>query len=210
MRTTAWMFPVLALATGSGPLAASVADEDSAVLTLSSQSWSRWQGRLSLGSNATVGQIGTASLSDRRRSASLMGDYYFGRSLAGIGNSGGFRVTSGLIFGPRGLLATGQPALGAGNSVSFGSALPRSPATWGLGDPGTDFATLPYLGLGYTGLSARRGWSFSADLGLVGGSASNAARLGRNGYGQNLDEMVHDLRAAPLAPLLQVGMIYAF
>lgn len=110
--------------------------------------WSQWQGRLSLGSAAASWQMGTPLTSDIRRSASLMGDYYFGRSLAGVGSAGGFRATSGLIFGPRGLLATGQPTFAAGSGMSLGSTLPVTSRMLAVNDGGGDFATLPYLGLG--------------------------------------------------------------
>ncbi len=39
-----------------------------------------------------------------------------------------------------------------------------------------DTTTAPYLGVGYTNLSVRNGWSFNADLGLVGhGSGARLA-----------------------------------
>ena len=64
------------------------------------------------------------------------------------------------------------------------------------------------MGVGYTGLSVRGGWSVSADLGLVAQNPSNAVRLGRLfGSGQNLDDMVRDLR---MTPMFQLGVSYAF
>lgn len=213
MRTTAWKWRVaaaVAMAWGStagaaprGPAAATDAIDGSG----NQASWSAWQGRLSLGSSLATWQIGTPLASDVRRSASLMGDYYFGRSLAGIGSVGGFRATSGLIFGPRGLLATGQPTFAAGSGLSLGSALPVASRTLAVNDSGGDFATLPYLGLGYTGLSARSHWSFSADLGWVAQSPGGALRLGRGGAGASLDDLVRELR---VTPLFQLGVSYAF
>ena len=74
-------------------------------------------------------------------------------------------------------------------------------------EPG-EVASLPYLGLGYTGLSARTRWSFSADLGLVALYPGNVSRMGRvMGGTQSLDDLVRDLR---LAPLFQLGASYSF
>jgi len=68
--------------------------------------------------------------------------------------------------------------------------------------------TLPYVGIGYSSLAARSGWSFSADLGLVSLAPGNAVRLGRVfGGSQNLDDVVRDMR---LTPVLQLGASYSF
>lgn len=174
-------------------------------------SWSTWQGRVSVGSASTFWR---SSLIDadgaRPTSMSLMGDYYFTRSLLGLGTQGGFRATSGLILGPRAQAWSGQPGLGAGSPFSVGNRLfgGNSGAIPYLRDPSTETATLPYLGVGYTGLSARSRWSFSADLGIVAQNPSNATRLGRLfGSGQNLDDIVRDLR---MTPMFQLGVSYAF
>ena len=75
-------------------------------------------------------------------------------------------------------------------------------------DPGLETTTVPYVGLGYTGLSLRSRLSFSADLGLTAQATVSGARLGRAGYGvPGLDEAVRDLR---LAPLVQLGVSYSF
>jgi opacity protein-like surface antigen len=206
MRNTAWMLAgALALVSS----AAIAADVDDPTAPSDQVHWARWQGRLSLGAPSSAWRAGAdETAAPKWTSASVMGDYYFGRSLAGIGQPGGFRASSGLITGPRGVLSTGQPGLTAGGSFSTGSRLlGQTAASYGA-EASSDNATLPYLGLGYTGLSVRSGWSFSADLGLVAQSPGNAVRLGRVfGGGQSLDDLVRDLR---LAPLLQVGVSYAF
>ena len=173
--------------------------------------WSTWQGRISVGGGSTFWR---SSLVDadaaRPTSMSLMGDYYFTRSLLGLGVQGGFRATSGLILGPRAQAWSGQPGLGAGSAFSVGNRLfgGNTGAVPYLRDPSTETATLPYLGVGYTGLSARGGWSVSADLGLVAQNPGNAGRLGRLfGSGQNLDDAVRDLR---MTPMFQLGVSYAF
>jgi hypothetical protein len=163
--------------------------------------WSRWQGRLALGA---VDTAGIRSL----RNLSLMGDYYFD-SRSPDSSVGGFRATSGLIVGSRTALWAGRPAPNASRasfSVDrrlFGDGALRLP---GEGKP--EVATLPYLGLGYTGLAARGSWRFNADLGLVALAPGQAVRLGRVfGGAQNLDDVVRDLR---LSPVLQFGVSYSF
>jgi hypothetical protein len=166
--------------------------------------WARWQGRLSLGTGALASLPFDADRAAARvGSASLLGDYYFGRSFASLSSAGGFRATSGLIFGPRTSLSVGQPGLSAGGAFSIGSRLFGQSAIPYSGDSTSDSAILPYVGVGYTNLSVRSGWSFSADLGLVAQSPGGL-RLIRN---QSLDDAVREMR---LAPLLQLGVSYAF
>ena len=174
-------------------------------------SWSTWQGRVSVGGGSTFWRSSLLGAdATRSSSVSLMGDYYFSRSLLGFGTQGGFRATSGLIVGPRAQAWSGQPGLGAGSAFSVGNRLfgGNSGAVPYLRDPSTETATLPYMGVGYTGLSVRGGWSVSADLGLIAQNPGNAVRLGRLfGSGQNLDDMVRDLR---MTPMFQLGVSYAF
>ena len=66
------------------------------------------------------------------------------------------------------------------------------------GDQYVDSPTLPYLGVGYTGLSPRGGWSFNADLGLMSLTPS-CRQAGRFfGGGQGLD----DTSATALVPVM--------
>ncbi len=173
--------------------------------------WPTWQGRVSVGGSSTFWRSSLVDVdATRPASMSLMGDYYFTRSLLGLGTQGGFRATSGLILGPRAQAWSGQPGLGAGSAFSIGNRLfgGNTGAIPYLRDPSTETATLPYLGVGYTGLSPRSRWSFSADLGVVAQNPSNAVRLGRVfGSGQNLDDIVRDLR---MTPMFQLGVSYAF
>ena len=75
-----------------------------------------------------------------------------------------------------------------------------------IGDSTSD--PLPYVGLGYTGLSQKGGWGISADLGLVAEYAGTSTRPARSLFGvQGMDNAVRDLR---LSPVLQVGISYAF
>ena len=139
---------------------------------------------------------------------SLMGDVYFGGSRT---SAGGFRATSGLIYGSRTSLAGMSAMAPASGQLNvdrrvFGATAP------GLGyatDPANDSnGTLPYIGVGYSSLAARSGWSFSADLGLVSLAPSNAVRFGRVfGGSQNLDDVVRDMK---LTPVIQLGASYSF
>jgi hypothetical protein len=197
------------VALANGPSVA--ADGQGLSVSRDAAPWSSWQGRVSVGNTNFWRSSLLDADSARAPSMSLMGDYYFTRSLLGVGVQGGFRATSGLIVGPRGQSWTGQPALGAGSTFSLGSRLfgAGSSTLPTLRDPASDTATLPYLGVGYTGLSARGGWSFSADLGVVAQNPGTAVRLGRAfGAGsQNLDDLVRDLR---MTPVFQLGVSYAF
>ena len=78
----------------------------------------------------------------------------------------------------------------------------------GAGHPRRHRQHPPYLGVGYSSMVAKSGWSFTADLGVVSRSPGNVVRLGRvfNG-GQSLDEVVRDMR---LAPHVQLGVSYSF
>ena len=174
--------------------------------------WARWQGRLSVGTQAPLWRstLGGAEYSGLKvSSVSLMGDYYFKRTVVENGSAGGFRATSGVILGQRSLFWSGQPAVSAPGSVFSVDRRLLGAATAPVAIDSTgDLTSLPYLGVGYTGLSNRGGWSLSADLGLVAMSPGNAIKFGRvfNGT-QSLDDLLRDMR---LAPVLQLGVSYSF
>jgi len=176
--------------------------------------WARFQGRISYAATAPLATTpvtpgdGTGL---QVQGMSLMGDVYFGAAPSSRATAGGFRATSGVIVGTRSSLwgmSAMAPASGLLNVDRrlFGA----SPAAFGYAtDPANETTgTLPYLGIGYSSLSPRSGWSFSADLGLVSMSPANAVRLGRVvGGSQNLDDVVRDMR---LTPVLQLGASYSF
>ena len=199
----------IALLVASG--GASAGDEGQGLAIKHEQApWPRWQGRISVSSNSSSfwRTPGFDQDTNRPVSLSLMGDYYFTRSLPGLGNQGGFRATSGLIVGPRSQAWSGQPGFGAATAFSLGNRLMLGAAPSSR-DPSTESTTtLPYLGVGYTGLSTRSGWGFSADLGLLAQYPSNAVRFGRSfGSGQSLDDTIRDLR---MTPMFQLGVSYSF
>jgi len=175
--------------------------------------WARWQARLALGAVAAPHGRTALDLLDRSVAgvggASLMGDYYFSRPLVAGGVASGFRATSGLIVGPRTALWTGRP-----NGMTVGSPVQverrlfdLQTGTAGIDAATPDSATLPYLGVGYSGLSLRGGWSVNADLGLVA-LAPGSVKFGRMfGGTQGVDELLRDLR---LTPVIQLGVSYSF
>lgn len=178
--------------------------------------WPRWQGRVSLTSmsgDLISGGRHESSFGGRTlQSLSLLGDYYFmQQGLApSSAYSGGFRASGGMILGTRGAPGSLLPSSSAGLSSGF-SAERRSFSL--LAPPsaldGTDTATqsVPYVGIGYTGLQSIRGtgggWGFSADLGVMALQPRSAVRLGQ----QSLGNVVRDLE---ISPLLQLGVSYSF
>lgn len=209
MLTAKWMLRTAAMAAAM-PW---VAQAEGLKTDLDQVPWSRWQARLALGTPAPLWRNGLDG-QDRPAATlsglSVMGDYYFARSVAAGGMASGFRATSGLIVGPRAGLWTGRPSLGAPGFFSVDRRLfdATSFPTNGGTDPAADTAATPYLGVGYSGLSLRGGWSVSADLGLVALAPGNAVKLGRVfGGTQGLDELLRDLR---LSPVIQLGVSYAF
>ncbi|HEX2540899.1 MAG TPA: hypothetical protein VHM00_07430 [Caldimonas sp.] len=156
--------------------------------------WARFQARV-LPFTATTGWRSELAPMERTglrvASLGLVGDVYFGGSSSERDRTPrGFRATSGIIVGAR------QPLLGS------------TAVTPSAVDGGSDHATVPYLGLGYSSLVAKSGWSFSADLGVVSRSPGSAVRLGRVFSGsQSLDDVVRDMR---LTPHVQLGVSYSF
>jgi len=144
-------------------------------------------------------------------SVGLLGDVYLGGSKAAAGApTNGFRATSGVLIGARSPLlgaaasSTSAGGLYASNRRLFGT----SPGSLGTSDASVDSSTVPYIGIGYSNLSAKSGWSFSADLGVVSQSPGNVVRFGRVvGGSQSLDDVVRDMR---LAPVIQLGVSYSF
>lgn len=168
--------------------------------------WAKWQGRLALSILSPVSRAESMNFDAQGlkvSGGSLLGDYYFSRSLRSVGSAGGFRATSGVLLGSRSSnLWLGNPSANlSGNAFTIDR---RGVNAWGaqttpgdsIGDP------FPYLGVGYTGL-ADRGWGFSADLGVMALNPWSAVKLGRQGA----DDSLRDLR---LLPMFQLGVTYSF
>jgi hypothetical protein len=176
-----------------------------------SPGWARWQGRVAITTGAPLWRNEflrgeTAGL--KVQSFGVLGDYYFTRSQLGQHGAGGFRATSGMLLGNASSLWATQSAGGIGGGLSVS----QRNASLLSGVAGTELAsdggTVPYIGVGYTGLSLKGGWGFAADVGLKAVQSGSTVRFGRvmNGS-QNLDELVRDLR---LTPALQLGVSYSF
>ena len=140
----------------------------------------------------------------------FLGDLYFGPAKAERSSAGGFRATSGVLVGARSpwLAAVSSPTTGglfASDRRLFGAS---ANAVVAPADPSFESATVPYLGIGYSSLAGKSGWHFSADLGVVSQSPGNVVRFGRVfGGAQNLDDVIRDMR---LAPVVQLGVSYSF
>jgi len=135
----------------------------------------RWQTRLERDTIAPL-QANTGQQTLR-----LLGDYQL--DALRLGQTGGLRLTGGLLINLRNTASTGLP--------SSDTAAP----------------TLPYAGIGYASGSLSGSWGFSADLGL----AANGLGLSlgnRNGpLGLGVDGGLRDLR---LQPMIRLGMNLAF
>jgi hypothetical protein len=224
--------PLVALATAAvlcGPPAlAQEASPPSTIsglgLQASDASWPRWQARLGL--SAPQAQPSGARRfepepapawggSSALPSLSLLGDYYFTQQGLAPGSrySGGFRATGGVFVGSRAASWSVLPGAGTGLSGGF-SAERRNFNLWNPPAAGdTDSAgSVPYLGVGYTGLRSLKGtgggWAFSADVGVMALKPRSAVRFGQALGGQNgLGDTGRDTQ---LSPLLQLGASYAF
>jgi hypothetical protein len=156
-----------------------------------SVAWPRWQARLGV-TTTTQPEFG---LTSQLQSTRLFGDYYFTGPGFGQGRfGGGLRATSGLVTGSRSL-ALSMPTLPSRQGPFSLSARQAQ----GFHDSAD---AVPYVGVGYTGVSLRGDLSFTADLGLMGQHG-----LSRSAAGQNVDDLLRDLR---LTPVLQLGVSYSF
>lgn len=165
-----------------------------------------WQARLAGADRSGLVEPGVG-----RESFSLFGDYYFSRPGIAPADAlqGGFRATGGVFLGPRSGLGLAAPQTwpgptGFGAAPGAGLAVPQpGRASLAAGEA----SSVPYVGVGYSGLKALRatggGWAFSADLGVMALQPRSAVRLGQ--------QPVHEsLRELQLSPLLQVGASYTF
>jgi hypothetical protein len=174
--------------------------------------WARFQSRIGYAPGAPGWRADLAPLERsglQVGSVGLLGDVYFGASQPGASSAPatGFRATSGVLIGARSPLlgATGSNTLFPPDRRLFGASagVPASPV-----DASADSTTVPYLGIGYSNLWGKSGWSFSADLGVVSQSPANLVHFGRVvGGSQSLDDAVRDMR---LAPVVQLGVSYSF
>jgi hypothetical protein len=210
MRVVLW---IASAATLLLPWVAASAAGDGLATNADRLPWAQFQARIGYGAGVPAWR---ADFAPAERSGlkvgglNVMGDVFlFGSRQTSHAPITGFHATSGLIIGSRSpWLGTGAtPANGwlATDRRLFGST---SPSLATSGDGGLDASTVPYIGIGYSNLWPKSGWSVSADLGVVSQNPSNVARFGRVfGGSQSLDDVVRDMR---LAPLVQLGVSYSF
>jgi hypothetical protein len=164
--------------------------------------WPRLQARVALAPTLPLLSTDLASGGSNLQGGRVLGDYYFAGNALPAGFNGGFRATSGLLLGPRGasLAMPSVPRTGFALSVSQQGISPSAGP-----DTSTDNGhAVPYLGVGYTGLSLKGGWGFTADVGLMALNPSSGLRLRS---GQSLDDTLHDMH---ITPVLQLGLSYSF
>jgi hypothetical protein len=170
--------------------------------------WPRLQGRVLGGlaiTPAAPGIRGDERASSLAAGSAVLGDLYFSRSFLGPDVRGGFRASSGVLLGTR---TTGGLSNGLASHPTGGGFA----AAAGAGDPngalGGFGGNAPYVGVGYSGISARGGWGFTADLGIVALTPGSSVKLGRSGNtGPTLEDQLRELR---LSPLLRLGVSYEF
>ncbi len=211
MRPVPWICVAVAAALAT---VEARADGDGLSANVDRFAWAGFQSRISLAPGApgwradfapterTGLQVGS--------SLGLFGDVYLGGAKPAAGTpTSGFRATSGLLIGARSPLLGGTttPTSGglyASNRRLFGA----SASSLAAADASVDSSTVPYIGIGYSNLAAKSGWSFSADLGVVSQSPGSVVRFGRVfGGSQSLDDVIRDMR---LAPVVQLGVSYSF
>jgi hypothetical protein len=183
-------------------LAASQAAAEGLTVKPDTVVWPRWQARVGLTTAAAPSaELGTTT---PLQSARVFGDYYFTGPGFGAGRvGGGLRATSGLLSGSR-LLALSAPTLPSRQGLAFNLNARQAQTTL---DANVDSAApVPYLGVGYTGVSLHGRWGFSADVGLIGQGSGIGLSRGATGA-QTLDDLLRDLR---LTPVLQLGVSYSF
>jgi hypothetical protein len=157
--------------------------------------WPRWQARLGV-DQAPPWRGDLAPAGNGLRSVKLLGDVYFSGPGFGAGKVvGGLRATGGLLLGSR------LPLLGAASGAPLSLSVSNSLLASGRGDEAFDTPAVGYVGIGYSSLSVRGGWGFSADLGVTTGTGLRPPEA------RSLDDAVRELR---LRPVLQLGVSYAF
>jgi hypothetical protein len=173
------------------------------VLDSTNVSGPRLQARV--GVNSSWVAADGSSVSWQQQAGVVLGDYYFSQTRLGEGQvSSGFRATSGVLLGQRSL-ALSTPALAQGATVGLTTLRQPRLAMPGLEVAAEPWAAVPYVGVGWSGLSAKGGWGVSADFGFAGRSyGSGGLRVTGS---QSLDDLLRELR---LTPMVQVGVSYAF
>jgi hypothetical protein len=205
MRPLYRLLPLLLVATA--PLTALADSGQGLSLQPDAVPWTRFNSRIAISAPSTPLRSDLSLAADAApvRGLSLMGDYYLTGSLLGPSLGGGLRATSALLVGPR-TQTLGAGSLGIAGGGRGLTIERRSPVTAGAPPDGEANTTLPYVGIGYTSLSARGGFAFSADLGVVALQPGSPVRLGRSPS----NAASGDETLPRLSPMLQLGVSYSF
>jgi hypothetical protein len=167
--------------------------------------WPKLQARIGLATpSPLVTDLWGAGSASNVQAGRVLGDYYFlghGLSFGSAHISGAFRATSGVLLGANG------PSLSMSTVPQFGWSVsaqqqPLGAQAQGWSDPDTNHG-LPYVGVGYTGLSLKGGWGFTADVGVLAMNPGSGLRITK----QSLDDTLRDLR---VTPVVQLGVSYSF
>ncbi len=171
---------VLLLLSGSAALLAgpALAQDRGLALAADALGGAHWQSRFEHDAAPRLARS-LPLLVSRPQTLRLLGDYQF--STLRLGDTGGLRLTGGLLVNLRPAIALGAPTL-------------------------DDTTTLPYAGVGWASGSLRGDWGFSADLGLAaqGLGSLRLDRLFSGGSGLSVDG------APRLLPMVRLGMYLAF
>ena len=203
--TTGWL---LGLALGVAVQWAAAQTGSGLAVSDDAPGWARWQARIAINSSTPLWRSDLArgdAAGLKVQGLGLIGDYYFARLPLGSHGAGGFRASSGVLLGSGAPLWAAQAPGGSSQfglgrrNLSLLSALPGA-------DPALDSSTVPYVGVGYSGLTGRGGWGFAADVGVMA-LHGDSVRFGRLSGAQSLDDLLRDLR---LTPVLQLGVSYSF
>jgi len=141
-----------------------------------------WQARFERDTTSLLPARGVTALLmpvSQAQTVRLVGDYQF--NALRLGNTGGLRLTGGLLINLRQNNVQGLLINDSSNAQ-------------------------PYAGIGYTSAGARGDWGFSADLGLAaqGLGSLRLDRLVNGGNGLGLDGSLR------LLPVVRLGMNLAF
>jgi hypothetical protein len=168
--------------------------------------WPRWHARIAVQGAQTASRslstlVEGASNPVGLQGGALLGDYHFARPWFGV-----FRASGGLLVGAQG----GAPLLSADLGPRLGLSVLRgdSPAPVPGLYAGDSTETVPYLGVGFSSDLWKSALSVRADLGVVAAQPSAALGVGRALFGnQGVERAMREMR---IAPLLQLGIRYAF
>lgn len=174
--------------------------------------WPRWQGRVAIDANTPLWRselLRYPAAGLKAQGLGVVGDYYFASAPLGSRGAGGFRATSGILLGSARTSLGALPVNGSGSALTLGRRNVTLASGLSENEAGAwSHQLVPYLGLGYSGLTGRSGWGFAADLGVMGVAPNAGVRLGRAAPGApTVDDLLRDLR---FAPVIQFGVSYSF